>query len=177
VETPPHPDREAGRVLLEAEALLRGHRLGPGTALRLAGIYGPGRLPRVDDLRAGAALTADPDSWLNLIHVDDAAAVVMAVADHANPGPLYVVSDGQPVRRRDFYARLASLTGSPPPRWTPPPPDARGGDKQVDPRRLFAEIGPALAHPDALAALAGIPGMLSSGSDSLSKSSPPTSPS
>jgi nucleoside-diphosphate-sugar epimerase len=101
----------------------------------------------------------------------------MAVADHANPGPLYVVSDGHPVRRRDFYARLASLTGSPPPRWTPPSPEARGGDKQVDPRRRFAEIGPALSHPDALAALAGIPGMLSSGSDSLSKSSPPTSPS
>ena len=135
-ESPPHPDREAGHVLLEAEALLRGHRLGPGTALRLAGIYGPGRLPRVDDLRAGAALTADPD--------------------HANPGPLYVVSDGQPVRRRDFYARLASLTGSPPPRWTPPSPEARGGDKQVDPRRLFAEIGPALNHPDAVGALAGI---------------------
>ena len=155
-ETPPHPDREAGRVLLEAEALLRGHRLGPGTALRLAGIYGPGRLPRVDDLRAGAALAADPDSWLNLIHVDDAAAVVMAVADHANPGPLYVVSDGHPVRRRDFYDRLASLIGSQPPRWTPPAPQARGGDKQVDPRRLFAEIGPSLNHPDAVGALAGI---------------------
>jgi len=158
--TPPHPDREAGRVLLEAEALLHGHRLGPGTALRLAGIYGPGRLPRVDDLRSGAALAADPDSWLNLIHVDDAAAVVMAVADHVSPGPLYVVSDGHPVRRRDFYARLASLTASPPPRWTPPHPDARGGDKQVDPRRVFAEIGPVLAHPDALSALTGIPGML-----------------
>jgi nucleoside-diphosphate-sugar epimerase len=174
--TPPHPDREAGRVLLEAEALLRGHRLGPGTALRLAGIYGPGRLPRLDDLRSGAALAADPDSWLNLIHVDDAAAVVMAVADHAGPGPLYVVSDGHPVRRREFYARLASLTGSPPPRWTPPSPDARGGDKQVDPRRLYAEIGPALAHPNALAALAEIPGMLSSGSDSLSQRPPPASP-
>lgn len=174
--TPPHPDREAGRVLLEAEALLRGHRLGPGTALRLAGIYGPGRLPRVDDLRSGAALAADPDSWLNLIHVDDAAAVVMAVADHAGPGPLYVVSDGHPVRRREFYARLASLTGSPPPRWIPPPPDARGGDKRVDPRRLFAEIGPSLAHPDAITALAEIPGMLSTGSDSLPKNPPPASP-
>jgi len=155
-DTPPHPDREAGRVLLEAEALLRDHRLGPGTTLRLAGIYGPGRLPRIEDLRAGAALAADPDSWLNLIHVDDAAAVVMAVADHANPGRLYIVSDGRPVRRRDFYDRLASLIGSPQPHWTPPSPEARGGDKQVDPRRLFAEIGPSLAHPDAVGALAGI---------------------
>lgn len=159
-DTPPHPDREAGSVLLEAEAILRGHRLGPGTALRLAGIYGPGRLPRVEDLRAGAALAADPESWLNLIHVDDAAAVVAAVAAHPRPGPLYVVSDGRPLRRRDFYERLATLIGSPPPRWTPPPPDSRGGDKRVDARRLFAEIGPTLDHPDALAALAGIPGML-----------------
>ena len=159
--TPPHPDREAGRVLLEAEALLGGHPKGPGTVLRLAGIYGPGRLPRIDDLRASRPLEADPDSWLNLIHVDDAAAVVMAVADHAGPGPLYVVSDGRPVRRRDFYARLADLVGSPPPNWIPPAADARGGDKRVDPRRLFAEIGPAFSHPDAIAALAGIPGMLS----------------
>jgi nucleoside-diphosphate-sugar epimerase len=148
-------------VLLEAEALLGGHPKGPGTVLRLAGIYGPGRLPRIDDLRAGRPLEADPDSWLNLIHVDDAAAVVMAVADHAGPGPLYVVSDGRPVRRRDFYARLADLVGSPPPNWIPPAADARGGDKRVDPRRLFAEIGPAFSHPDAIAALAGIPGMLS----------------
>lgn len=159
--TPPHPDREAGRVLLEAEALLGGHPKGRGTVLRLAGIYGPGRLPRIDDLRAGRPLEADPDSWLNLVHVDDAAAVVIAVADHAGPGPLYVVSDGRPVRRRDFYARLADLVGSPPPNWIPPAADARGGDKRVDPRRLFAEIGPAFSHPDAIAALAGIPGMLS----------------
>lgn len=154
--TPAHPDREAGRVLLEAEALLHGHRLGPGTVLRLAGIYGPGRLPRLESLRAGEPIAAEPDSWLNLVHVDDAAAVVIAVADHPRPGPLYVVSDGRPVLRRDWYGRLAALTGSPAPAWIPPDPAARGGDKRVDPRRLFAEIGPPWAHPDALAAMGGI---------------------
>jgi len=158
--TPAAPDREAGHVLLEAEGVLGTHRLGPGTVLRLAGIYGPGRLPRVDDLRAGRPLTADPDSWLNLIHVDDAATVLMAVAEHPAPGPLYVVSDGHPVRRRDFYDTLARLTGSPRPLWQPPSPEARGGDKRVDPSRLFAEIAPTLDHPDALAA---IPGMLRAG--------------
>ena len=154
--TPAHPDREAGRVLLEAEALLGAHDRGPGTVLRLAGIYGPGRLPRVEDLRVGRPLSADPDSWLNLIHVDDAAAVVMAVAEQPQPSPLYVVSDGHPVLRREFYGRLANLIGSPPPSWSPPSPEARGGDKRVDPRRLFAEIGPSLIHADAVGALAGI---------------------
>ncbi len=155
-QTEPHPARDAGRVLLEAESLLGNHPLGPGTSLRLAGIYGPDRLPRLDDLRAGRPLAADPDSWLNLIHVDDAASVVMAVASHPSPGPLYVVSDGRPVRRRDFYSRLADLTGSPPPEWTEPAAEGRGGDKRVDPGRLFAEIRPSLAHPDALLSLAGM---------------------
>lgn len=154
--TPTRPDREAGRVLLEAEALLAGHPRGPGTVLRLAGIYGPGRLPRLDDVRAGRPIVADPDSWLNLIHVDDAVRVIMAVADHPSPGPLYVVSDGHPLRRRDFYDRLATLVSAPRPTWTPPAPEARGGDKRVDPERLFTEIGPGIMHPDPLRALEAI---------------------
>ncbi len=153
-DTPAYPTREAGRVLLDAEALLRGHRLGPGVALRFAGLYGPGRLPRLDDLRAGRPIAADPDSWLNLIHVDDAAAVVCRVAVATNPAPLYVVSDGRPLLRRDWYGRLAELTGSPAPTWDPTAPRTRGADKRVDPARLTRDMGPILAHPDALQALA-----------------------
>ena len=41
------PLRESGCVCLEAEQLLRKHRLGQRSIiLRLAGIYGPGRIPR-----------------------------------------------------------------------------------------------------------------------------------
>jgi nucleoside-diphosphate-sugar epimerase len=154
--TPPNPEREAGRVLVEAEALLATHPRGPGTALRFAGLYGPGRLPRLDDLRAGRPLAIDPDSWLNLIHVDDAAAVVCAIADAPAPRPLYVVSDGHPVRRRDWYGRLAALTGSPQPTWDPAAPRARGADKRVDSAVLFSDLDIRLAHPDALEALAGL---------------------
>jgi len=153
-ETPAHPTRDAGRVLLEAESLLRGHSQGPGVALRFAGLYGPGRLPRIADLRAGTPIAADPESWLNLIHVDDAAEVVRVVAAAAAPGPLYVVSDGRPVRRRDWYGTLATLTGSPTPQFDAAAPRSRGADKRVDPSRLFADLPIRLAHPDPLAALA-----------------------
>jgi nucleoside-diphosphate-sugar epimerase len=153
-QTPAHPSREAGEVLLDAEALLQSHRLGPGVALRFAGLYGPDRLPRIADLRAGRPLPADPDSWLNLIHVDDAALVVCTVADAAQPRPLYVVSDGRPVRRGAWYDHLARLTGSPPPAWDPAAPRTRGADKRVDPSLLFGDLPLALAHPDALAAMA-----------------------
>jgi nucleoside-diphosphate-sugar epimerase len=158
--TPPNPSREAGRVLVAAEDLLRGHPRGPGVALRFAGLYGPGRLPRIDDLRAGRTLTADPDTWLNMIHVDDAARAVVAVADAAAPAPLYVVSDGRPVRRRDWYGRLASLINAPPPAWSndPAAAPARGqfADKRVDPSRFFRDLPIRLRHPDAGTALAAL---------------------
>lgn len=148
--TPPNPGRESGHVLVEAERLLRGHPRGPGVALRFAGLYGPERLPRLDDIRAGLPIATDPDSWLNLIHGDDAATVVCAVAAAANPAVLYVVSDGRPVLRRDWYGRLAEATGSPPPAWNPAAPRARGADKRVDPSRLFRDLPLVLAHPDSL---------------------------
>jgi nucleoside-diphosphate-sugar epimerase len=149
-ETPPNPSREAGHVLVEAESLLRRHSKGPGVALRFAGLYGPDRLPRLDDLRAGRPIAADPESWLNLIHIDDAAAVVCAVAAAATPRPLYVVSDGHPVLRRDWYGHLAAITGSPSPHWEQSLPRARGADKRVDPALLFHDLAIPLAHPDPL---------------------------
>lgn len=151
--TPPDPSREAGRVLVAAEHLLATHPVGPGTVLRFAGLYGPGRLPRLADLRAGRPIATDPDSWLNLVHVDDAALVVVAVADASAPRPLYVVSDGTPVRRREWYGRLADLAAAPPPAWDESAPRSRGGDKRIDSSLVWADLGIGPAYPDALAAL------------------------
>ncbi len=151
--TPPAPSREAGHVLAEAEQVLASHPAGPGTSLRFAGLYGPGRLPRLTDLRAGHPIAADPDSWLNLVHIDDAASIVVAVAHAASPRSLYVVSDGRPVLRRDWYATLAERAGAPPPSWDTSAPPSRGGDKRVDPSLVLADLAISLAHPDALEAL------------------------
>jgi len=152
--TPVNPGREAGRVLVEAEAALRAHSRGPGVALRFAGLYGPGRLPRLADLRAGTPIAADPDSWLNLIHVDDAADAVVTVASARSPRPLYVVSDGRPVRRGEWYTTLARLITSPPPAWDPTAPRTRGADKRVDSVLLRHDLGFRPRHPDALVAMA-----------------------
>lgn len=149
-QTPPNPGREAGAVLVEAEQLLRGHAVGPGVALRFAGLYGPGRLPRLEDLRAGRPIAADPDTWLNLVQIDDAARIVCAVAAAPSPQPLYVVSDGRPVLRRDWYGRLAAVTGCPEPTWDPSAPRVRGADKRVNPALLFRDLGITLEHPNSL---------------------------
>ncbi len=79
------PTSESGRVVLEAERLLRGERP-DAVILRFAGIYGPGRLIREQALRAGDALSGDPEQWLNLIHVEDGAVAVTAAARNGAAG-------------------------------------------------------------------------------------------
>src|SRR5262249_21512680 len=109
------PDSENGKVCLEAEQLLRS-RISKANVLRLAGIYGPGRLvARVAALRAGLVLEGDADAWLNLIHVDDAVAAILACERLAKPGSTYLVCDDQPFRRMEYYRLVASLIGAPAP--------------------------------------------------------------
>ncbi len=115
-QTPCHPDREGGRACLAAEQVLGAHPLGDrGVILRMAGLYGPGRIPRMRELLAGAPLPVPAAGYLNLIHVDDAVQVVLAAAERAAGRSLYVVSDGHPVPRREYYDELARLLGAPAP--------------------------------------------------------------
>ena len=48
--------------------------------LRPAGIYGPDRVPRWEAIRDETPLQVDPESYLNLIHVDDLAETIRAVS-------------------------------------------------------------------------------------------------
>jgi nucleoside-diphosphate-sugar epimerase len=116
------PTEESGRIVLEAEGVLRS-RLPRAIILRFAGIYGPGRLLRAQALRDNEALAGDPEGFLNLIHVTDGAAAVLAAEARGAAGSTYIISDDCPVRRRNFYTHLAQLLGTPPPRFEPWPSD------------------------------------------------------
>jgi nucleoside-diphosphate-sugar epimerase len=123
------PDADNGKVCLEAERLLR-IRVPEANILRLAGIYGPGRLvARIAELRAGLVPEGNPEAWLNLIHVDDAAAAILACERHGPSAATYLVCDDRPTRRREYYKFLAWLIGAPPPRSGALPPFARGGQE------------------------------------------------
>ena len=118
--SPTHPTRDGGRAHLMAEALL--HKLRPEsewTILRLAGIYGPGRIPRAADVIAGRPIASPQRGFLNLIHVDDAAEAVRSVWRKPTQR-LYVVSDDQPVIRTQFYEEIARQTGSRKPQFVTP---------------------------------------------------------
>ena len=84
--------------------------------LRLAGLYGPGRVPRSFDVAAGRPIAGSPDAYLNLIHVDDAArAVVAAAAAGPVTDRLYGLSDGHPSTRGEYARLLATQLGAAPP--------------------------------------------------------------
>ncbi|MBY0459814.1 MAG: SDR family oxidoreductase [Gemmataceae bacterium] len=110
--SPTEPAEESGRVVLEAEALLRARRQ-DAIILRSAGLYGPNRLLRKQPILRGEPLVGDAGKWLNLVHVADAAAAILHTEAHAPPGETYNVSDGTPVSRRDFYTLLAELLHAP----------------------------------------------------------------
>ena len=115
------PLDDSGRVVLAAEAVLQAYRP-DAVILRLAGLYGPGRLLRGAAVRAGEAYVGDADKWLNLAHVADAAAAVLAAEGRADaPGRVFNIADGSPVTRRQFYTTLAQLLGAPPAQFGPAP--------------------------------------------------------
>ena len=77
------PTSSGGMLCLQAEQQVRdwaeGHQTASTNILRLAGIYGPGRLlSRIDALKSGLVLAGHGDAFLNLIHVDDAVTAIEA---------------------------------------------------------------------------------------------------
>ena len=115
-DSPTDPTEEAGKVVLEAEQLLRAKKP-DAIILRCAGLYGPNRLLRKRPILNGEPLVGDADKWLNLVHITDAASVVLLAESHATPGETYNIADGAPVSRSDFYTRLAELLHAPEPKF------------------------------------------------------------
>ncbi len=114
------PTRDGARASLNAEMWLRKSRWAETLiVLRLAGIYGPDRLPHGDRILKAQPLPTDPNHLLNLIHVDDAAAVVAEAGQSWPPPVVCNVCDGHPVARRDFYREVARRLNRPEPQFRP----------------------------------------------------------
>lgn len=159
--SPCRPQRAGGAACWAAEQLLLNSPWASRTVvLRLAGIYGPRRLPRLKQLQAGEPLATAPAGLLNLIHVDDAAQAVMrAAAAQLHLPRCYLIADGNPVPRHAFYKELARLFQTPEPVFGTIS-DERGerrgsrGHKRVANTRMLAELGVVLAYPSYRAGLA-----------------------
>ena len=117
--SPTEPREDSGRVVRDAETLLRS-RLPRAIVLRFAGLYGPNRfLRRAAMFESGEPIRSNPEGYLNLVHVEDGAAAVLMAEAKAVPGETYLVADDEPVTRRAFYTRLAELLGTPQAKFEP----------------------------------------------------------
>lgn len=150
-DAPTDPPGESGQALLEAENLARAF---PGTevasvALRFAGLYGPGRIIGRSSLQKAEPIPGDPDAFLNMIHIDDAAETAVRALLGEVQWPVLVASDDRPTLRIDAYRLTARLLGLPEPRFAPG--ERRSGRGETNKRvlngRLRAVLGDDLLYP------------------------------
>ena len=136
-DIPVQPTTETARALVEAEHALHARRP-DGIALRLAGIYGPGRTRLIDAVREGRARLPESPVTTNRIHRDDAAAaIVHLVTAVVDPAPCYLGVDDTPADLGEVLRFLAAELGLPEPP-VGPVERTRGGHKVCRNDRLVA---------------------------------------
>lgn len=117
-DRPVHPQADRALRRWDAEQTLGHWRTSTGSALvilRVAGIYGPGRLP-LERIRAGLPLVRPEDApWSNRIHADDLAAACIAAMDRGADGAIYNACDGDPSTMTDYFFQVADAAGLPRP--------------------------------------------------------------
>jgi nucleoside-diphosphate-sugar epimerase len=107
--TEPNPDSESGKVLLEAENLLKAGTTFTTTIMRFAGLIGPNRDPG----RFFAWKTNIPNGHapVNLVHLTDCIGISCAILDKGAFGYTYNVSAPNHPTRAEFYTRAAKASG------------------------------------------------------------------
>jgi nucleoside-diphosphate-sugar epimerase len=117
-ETSPAPTTSRGKRRLDAEETFKAwgqaHQV-PVIILRVAGIYGPGRLPLQQLLSNHPVLLPAEARPTNRIHADDLAAICLAVARKCNADDLFNICDGHPDTLTDYFTAAAKLLELPPP--------------------------------------------------------------
>lgn len=159
-ERAPNPQTDRARRRLAAEQSLDAWahaRDVPFAILRVAGIYGPGRLP-IERLQWGSPVLQEAESpWSNRVHVDDLVSACLAAADHASSGRIYNTSDGHPTTMTDYFNRVADACGLPrPPQislaqaksvLSPEMLSYLSESRRLDNSRMRNELGVVLRYP------------------------------
>lgn len=108
----PATDRARRRADAESRLRLWGTRTGIHVAvLRVPGIYAADRLP-LARLRGGTpALRPEDDAYINHVHADDLARMVVAALHRSQPNRSYNAVDDAPQRMGDYFDLVADRFG------------------------------------------------------------------
>jgi hypothetical protein len=124
---------------VEGEELLRASC--GAIVLRVAGIYGPGRNP-LDWIKSGRV--SPSRRYVNLIHVEDLAAICLLALEKGKPGQVYNVSDGTP-RTWEQICRFAQQHNGV---ATPTATINSETGKRISNRKLMEELDVSILHLD-----------------------------
>ncbi|MCW8918172.1 MAG: SDR family oxidoreductase [Gammaproteobacteria bacterium] len=168
-ERPVNPQAARARRRVDAETVL-GHWCAahdvPLTILRVAGIYGPERLP-IARLQQGRPVVREEEcGYTNRIHLEDLLQVCIAAARHARGIAIYNVSDGHPGTLSGYFFAVADALGMERPvaitleqarrQLTPAMLSYLNESRRLDNRKLLRELGVSLRYPDLQSGLRGI---------------------
>jgi nucleoside-diphosphate-sugar epimerase len=132
---PVHPSTDRARRRWDAEQQLHTWRRasgGVGVILRVAGIYGPGKLP-LERLRRQEPMLREADApWTNRIHIDDLVSACEAAMVRGRDGEVYNACDGNPGNMADYFKRVADAAGLP----RPPEIDLARAQSELSPGML-----------------------------------------
>ncbi len=143
-------EAETTRALIEAERIALAWPGAGATVLRLAGIYGPGRVHLVGQVRSGE-VAGVAETRLNLVHRDDIVDAMEAVwARGAAGAEVFNLADDGAATKGEVVAWLAERLGVAMPRFTGRPAGGRRAvtpDRVIDAGRARAVLGWRPAHP------------------------------
>lgn len=125
--------------------------------LRVAGIYGPGKLP-IARLQSGSPMVAEADAPItNHIHTLDLVSICQAAMERGVSGEVYNVCDGQPDNMTGYFNAVADFLGLPRPpvislgeakqQLTPGMLSYLGESRRLSNRKLIEELGVTLRYP------------------------------
>lgn len=157
---PVAPGADRARRRWDAEERFRAWRRETGgelVILRVAGFYGPGRLP-LERLKKRLPLVREEEApFSNRIHVDDLVSAASAAMERGRDGEVYNVCDGHPTTMTDYFLRIAALTRLPAPplislaearrELSPGMLSYMGESRRLSNAKMIRELGVELRYP------------------------------
>lgn len=158
---PPNPGSDRARRRLDAERAMSAYAAEhhvPLVILRVAGIYGPRRLPEKRLQEQTPLPAAEHCGYTNRIHIEDLVEICLQAMAKETVTGAFNVSDGTPGTMREYFDAVADHLGYP-----RLPVLAReqmaatlntqmmtylGESRRIDNSKLLKALGIALRHPD-----------------------------
>ena len=104
-----NPEKFNGKIMLEAEQLAL--NTGVATALRLSGIYGPGRTRLIDRVRNGLCSPEDTSNYTNRIQVEDCAGLLSHLIRQETIPEIIIGTDSNPATSYEVESYIAKELG------------------------------------------------------------------